>query len=83
MAKLLKATQDQLLMAVLGGVFVLLMADRSRHEYALPIVGWVIIGLLSEIYRRLEGIRFLMDHDFDEKHAPKYDEDGELLPPGR
>lgn len=23
-----------------------------------------------------------MDHDFDEKHAPKCDEDGELLPPG-
>ena len=70
-------------MAVLGGVLVWLLADRPRDRYALPIVRWVIIGLLSEIHRRLEAIRFLMDHDFDEKHAPKYDEDGELSPPGR
>jgi hypothetical protein len=69
-------------MAVLGGVFVWLMADRSRHEYALPIVGWVIIGLLCEITADSKGSG-LMDHDFDEKHAPKCDEDGELLPPGR
>jgi hypothetical protein len=83
MAKLLKATQNQLLMAVLGGVLVWLLADRPRDRYALPIVRWVIIGLLSEIHRRVEAIRFLMDHDFDEKHAPKYDEDGELSLPGR
>jgi hypothetical protein len=62
---------------------VWLLADRPRHEDALPVVGWVVIGLLSQIHRRLEAIRFLMDHDFDEKRTPKYDEDGELLLPGR
>lgn len=45
-------------MAVLGGVFVWLMADRSRHECALPIVGWVIIGLLSEITADSKGSGF-------------------------
>jgi hypothetical protein len=72
-----------LLIAVLGSILVWLLADRPRHEYALPVVGWVVIGLLSQIHRRLEAIRFLMDHDFDEKRTPKYDEDGELLLPGR
>jgi hypothetical protein len=44
-------------------------------------VGWILLALLAQIRGKLEAIRFIMDHNFNEKHAPKFDEDGELSPP--
>ena len=50
------------------------------HDYALPIIGLIIGALLFEIRAKLEAIRFMMERDFDERHAPRYDEDGEMMP---
>ena len=49
--------------------------------YVFALIGLAIVALLFEIRGKLEAIRFMMDRDFDEKHAPKYDEDGDLTPP--
>ena len=55
--------------------------EARAHEYVFPIIGLLIVVLLFGIHGKLEAIRFMMARDFDEKHAPKYDDDGELMPP--
>jgi hypothetical protein len=47
--------------------------------YVMLLVGLFIVALLFEIRGKLEAIRFMMARDFDEKYAPKYDEDGDVM----
>jgi hypothetical protein len=52
------------------------------YEYVLPLVGLIVVALLFDIRSKLEAIRLMMVRYFDEKYAPRYDEDGDLTPPG-
>jgi hypothetical protein len=49
--------------------------------YVSLLIAGFIVALLFEIRGKLEAIRFMMARDFDEKYAPRYDEDGDLTPP--
>jgi hypothetical protein len=58
-----------------------MMTVEAWAVWALLMVALLIAALLFEIRGKLEAIRFMMARYFDEKYAPRYDEDGDLSPP--